>query len=777
MNTALRRSLPEDKYQRLVEAALNRFEQLKNDSERTAHYSNLSRYEKRADGDFSDRQSTHQDPKKPLRAIFLLKNNTLGIVRSVKRFLLAKITRDLFGSEPYIHIKPEGRADKDLALRMQKHAGWKLRLAKYREKIKRVLEQVLDVGYCPVKTTWDVQDDVSERLEMILTHRADGTPVVTRDGDYIYFEDEVTEVGLGGGLGEEVSGQWSEVRSDSEEQMSEIDAPRSQRTAFAKAPEVVMDEERYEWREHLIEEKVRIYNGLRIDPCDRKDVFWQFNVSDLNDSDMVAHQFDSKLSALRRKYAPESFEAKDEAGRMKEEVNGVLGLVDRTRDHPAGSLQETSRSTRFSFADGGSGSELKGGAANDSSEVMRILEGLKNGCNTPKAEATQPRDNEGATNGPENDPTILTVEVSFDYDCFEDGIVRRLHMVLLPDAKTCIYAEYRAALAPQAAKNIHLVAINRPKGRAYGRGLDEVYEAMSDLADELLNAIMRRNEYNSKPKVVWSPHNTIEGKNNAKLNFWDTETVTPDNPQLQPKDIAYPIVLPDLDTRTWELMELFMQLIQLDSGVTNASQGDVSNLPSNSTATGINSMLESSSVLHQFILEEIRDGLTEQLTFAVGLIYLRQDEDETYEYLEGEPGADGVMALADARKLRHMPMNVEILLTRAKQQEQREAALAGIPMGVQFGTLQPADQFRMRDAFVQLFRALNFSNPEEFFPTPEELAMQVAGLLQEAGWVVQPPAGAEEVRDQMSEVSDPAAEPDLPANVIPDGNPTPEAVA
>jgi hypothetical protein len=100
--------------------------------------------------------------------------------------------------------------------------------------------------------------------------------------------------------------------------------------------------------------------------------------------------------------------------------------------------------------------------------------------------------------------------------------------------------------------------------------------------------------------------------------------------------------MPDMDERTWKLMELFMQLIQLDCGVTNANQGDVSNLPSNSTATGIISMLKSSSVLHQYVLEEIRDCLTPQLAFAIGLVYLRQDEDETYEHLtnDGDPGAE-----------------------------------------------------------------------------------------------------------------------------------------
>ena len=83
-----------------------------------------------------------------------------------------------------------------------------------------------------------------------------------------------------------------------------------------------------------------------------------------------------------------------------------------------------------------------------------------------------------------------------------------------------------------------------------------------------------------------------------------------------------------------------------------------------------------------------------------------------------------VMALSDARRLKNLPMNVEFLLTRTKRQEQRDAAMAAIPMGVQYGQLPPPDQARMNDAFVQLFRALGFDDPERFFPKPTAPLLQ-----------------------------------------------------
>lgn len=686
MQTALRRSLNEEQWTALVKAALQRLDEVINEGERTALYTRLTRFEKRAAQDYTDRQlAPGDDRKRVLREIFQKKNETLGIVRSVMRFVLARICKDLFGSEPFFYAKPEGRADKALSIGIQRHAGWKLGQANYREKVKRAVEDVLAVGFCPIKTTWDTQEDVSEELRIVLVDTATKKPVLTADGDFIFQEDDtiggeaVTDEATGEPIVDPTTGQTSTT-------------PLS----FAKAPEIVMNSEQYEWSEQLVTERVKIYNGLRIDPCDRRDVFWPINVADLADADIVAHRYDCRLSELRRRY-----------GNPK------------------------------SPADDG-----KKSVESKDSEVDAILDRLKNESGTPKAEAGQPTQHESESSGPEWDPTIKTVEASFDYDCFGDGIVRRLHLVLLPESQECIYAEYRAALAPRAAKNIHLVAINRPRNRAYGRGFYEVYEELEDMADEFLNRIIERNEYNSKPKVAWSPHNTVEGKARPNLSFWDTETITPDNPQWQPKDIAHVFTLPDLDERTWDLMNLFMQMIQLDSGVTNASQGDTTNLPSNTTATGINSMLESSSVLHQFVLEEIRDGLTRQLGFAIGLIYLKQDADETYEYLEGSDDAQGVMALKDARQLRHLPMNVDILLTRVKRQEQREAAMAGIPLGVQFGQLPPPDQARMKDAFVQLYRALGFDDAERFFKSTDQIAIELVTALQQQGWVVQPPTQA-----------------------------------
>lgn len=62
--------------------------------------------------------------------------------------------------------------------------------------------------------------------------------------------------------------------------------------------------------------------------------------------------------------------------------------------------------------------------------------------------------------------------------------------------------------------------------------------------------------------------------------------------------------------------------------------------------------------------------------------------------------------------------------------------MAAIPIGVQYGTLGPKDQARMNDAFVQLFRALGFDEPEDFFPMPDPNTPPPAPPLPRASEVI-----------------------------------------
>ena len=740
MNTPLGQRLTKEQYRKLIDAAFARRKEIIAAQDCQEWTTRRERYERIAGGDHWYRLSCNGymgavPGAGGIPQIFDRINETLGIIQSVRRFLVARVCKDLFGSRPYFYVQPEGAIDQDLALKLQDHADWKLRLADYTTRMKEAVGIALDLGECPIKTTWEKEIDIYERSATVLIDRKTGQPVLTADGDNIEDTDEMT------GGDPATDAQGLPVMDDDGE-------PVTNPISFKKAPEIQMDSESHEWKERLVQEKTVIYQGLNITPCYWRDVHWPINAPSLAKADFVSHTFDARWSALRAKYG----------GGMGDKVNGGMG---ENTGSDATAMLGSRMPTDNEEKQGRESSPthpLTHSPALDA-EVMAILNQIRSSSRTPKSHESLPRPGEAEVPGGEvDDPIIQVCEVSYDYDCFEDGIIRRLWLVLLPDFDECLYADFRANVSPRAAKQIHLVTVNRVKHRAYGKGLHETYEKMANVADGLLCSILYKNKINSDPTKIWNPDRTNEGAANPTLVIEPGRTYSIKGSQWGPKDVLACVEIPDLDDRTWKLMELFMQLIQVDSGVTNANQGDMTDLPSNTTATGVNSMLESSSVLHQYILEEIRDCLTPHLGYAIELIYKMQDGNETYDYLAQDepssPGSNGkwkmengkadagrpgdpasptsptspapgqrtiesIMELTDAKKLAGLAMKVEFLLTRAKRQEQREAAMAAIPIGVQYGTLAPKDQARMRECFVQLFRALGFDQPEEFFPMPD----------------------------------------------------------
>jgi hypothetical protein len=745
---ALGRRLTAEQYNKLIAAACARRKEVISAQECHEWTTRRERYERISAGDHWYRLSCNgymgAAPGRPDGSgqIFDRINETLGIIQSVRRFLVARVCKDLFGSRPYFYVQPEGVVDQDLALKLQEHADWKLRLADYTTRMKEAVGIALDLGECPIKTFWEKEIDVSERMATLLTDRKTGEKVLTADGATIEDSDETT----GGDPATDEQGMPV---------MDEHGEPLMNPITFAKAPEIQLDSAKHEWREQLVEERTVLYQGLNIAACHWRDVHWPINAPSLAKADFVSHTFDCRWSKLRAQYAPNSF-----TGKAPGADPAAAEPVDEEGAEDADTAHSRGETVPGMDADEASSAPANAAPITDASdaEVMEILNSIRSSSRAPKSYESLPRPGEAEVLGGEvDDPIIQVCEVSYDYDCFEDGIVRRLWLVLLPDFDQCLYADFRANSSPRAAKPIHLVTVNQVKHRAYGKGLHETYEKMANVADGLLCSILYKNKINSDPTKIWNPDRTNEGAANPTLVIEPGRTYSIKGSQWGPKDILACVEIPDLDDRTWKLMELFMQLIQVDSGVTNANQGDMTDLPSNTTATGVNSMLESSSVLHQYVLEEIRDSLTPHLAYAIELIYKMQDRNETFEYLEqdesrsigtgngpavagetSEPGPTGptsptsptsptasrktieaIMELSDAKKLNGLAMKVEFLLTRAKRQEQREAAMAAIPIGVQYGTLSPKDQSRMRDCFVQLFRALGFDEPEDFFPVPD----------------------------------------------------------
>lgn len=712
MNSALdhRLSKPEDR-QNLADKVLNRLKDLRSALEGSEYYERREEAEMQLEGIFDFRKS---DNAEEVQTIYDTENVSAGLVRSAWRFIYARLGKDFFGSEPWLSAQPEGPLDSSIAAKIQKHSTWKLRQSNWKPNVKQGLGVALALGEVAIMTTYRVDIDYSERLEMILCRPGQPAapvppvegveplpetaesaeplateepptdsetpatapaetpkyePVVTADGDYIYDTDESSEAV------EDLNGQPVPV------------------VRFTKDPDIVF-EEGMEWMEHLIEEQVRTYANVDARPIYWKDLTYPITAASLEEAaekDVVGYTYSATPGELLARFDPDGTNLR------------VQELIQKA-SQPA-----TSDAT---------------------SEADKPKEANK--------ELDVPCD-------PEFGAKIKVTEAYTKRDVMGNGRQSRVFMVILEETRELLWIDYVANISPRSQWPITMAPINRVQGRAYGRGLFEIYEMAADILDRCISAIVARNKQNSNPTKIFNPHLTKEGADgeDIDLEFNPGKTYTAKDASVKASDILQFIEMPDLDSRTWELVQFFMKLIQVESGVTNASQGDMSSLPSNNTATGVNSMLESSSVLHFALLEEFREALEPALQYAIELIYFRQDQDETYEYMEGD-GADEIMQLADAMKIRKLPINVRLLFQRAKRMELRQAAMEAIPQVQAFFQLlavnAPAAK-RIRPLYVQALRSMEIDNVDAILPTEDEID-QMLLMAQQPQPALQAPAEA-----------------------------------
>lgn len=690
----------------------------------------LEKYERQAASDFGDRRvggwHQHSDygaqyVPPELRTIFDRSNLSVQIVRSVVRFLMSRIHKDMFGSKPWLAATPEGPHDEALAAQIQKHADWKLRQCSWQERARDALSTAFALGFVPMKTTWTEDWDTSDTLQSVLANG--DQPVLANGADFIVPEDDTQEAATGGEMGEPMGMDAGE---------GEATPPPAPPRVFAKDPSIPAPDAQngLAFKEHLIEEPTSLYKGLDFATLNWRDAGWPVNARDVSlsspDCDFIWTSSDRTWEQLRMQFN----------------------------------------------ADG------------SNEEVQATLERLRSAPAVPQSEGAKPKEEHGEAevrgSDPKN-PIFKVTECYFRKRVLKDGPESRIFMVVIGQYREVLWVEYLAAISPRAQAPLQVMAVNKLDGRAYGRGFYEYFEMAAEAIDRLINGVLVRNEYHCNPIKL------IDAKAFAELSPADKVIqvgpglwMTMETKGVPIQQLLQVLELPDLDQRSWQLLEMFMQLIQVESGVTNANQGDLSNLPSNGTATGVNSLLESSSVLHQFVLEEAKSGLQSALRYAVELLYFRQDADETFEYMEGDSAAlqelaqaeqvvkdgeqpmaqPGTMTLQQAQALANIPMNVQILLSKGKAEEMAQAAEAALPYMEKFIAYPPSIQLQFRPIFVQILRGLKLDNADKALPSPS--AIQQAIELQ-----AQAEAAAAAAQGGIVPM-DGGQQSQLPPNVIPD---------
>lgn len=615
--------------------------------------------------------------------IFQLRNETMGMVRSGIAFVVARIQDDLFGSAPWYAAIPEGTSDTLLAGKIYEHSSWKLREAKFQDRGEDVVDRVINFGEAILRTAWKRDVQQYGRLASVL-FTADGEPVLTVKGEYVFEEDEFVEAAVTPapanvtGVGTNVTGEQANVtdtgtnvtggagemetaaETTAEGGMEEQPAPAA--LVLKKDPTVTMEAGMH-FEEMLIEETEVRYNGLDPQSIDWKNFRCSPSFADIEDADFRGHVYEQRLSQLK---------AKVRAWTGEDEADWDM-------------------------------------------ETIQMFDALKTDSTASKDEArTKGPDGAGA-GGDEKNPLVKCLDFEMEWDPEGEGNPRLLFGTVLVESQQLFWLEYGCNILP-GGKSVYTVvsAYNLP-GRWAGRGWWKLYEDVQNNADRLWNSIIHRNEMNSNPMTGIHEDAIAEDVNDVK--FRPGERVTLQNGKTM-KDFADVMVMPNMDAGTWQLLEFFMKLNQLETGVTSSAQGGLGDMPATSTATGIQSVLSSGSTLHKRPARCIRDGLADALWKLLTLLYENQDRDETFAYGEGENTQIASLTRADVKNLK---LNVRLTMTRFRQREVIEHSQQAMQVHQQYLALPEQEKAGARDLYVELLRNLDIPGADKIIRMPVEL--------------------------------------------------------
>lgn len=285
--------------------------------------------------------------------------------------------------------------------------------------------------------------------------------------------------------------------------------------------------------------------------------------------------------------------------------------------------------------------------------------------------------------------------------------------------------QYKHGRCPVVAVNIYPVP-----HKVYGRGLPDKLYSMKAEVDELQNAQFNRQRFYENPILMYRKGGS--GFNPARHKFtfgakWDLDS-------LSESDIRF--FEPPRDERNTEMIKANMYgLAQKRSGITDYSLGVESSIASNRTASGISQLIQEGSVIIRQASRSVADGIKEimQQTLDLYKQYWGEEADEEIQQWIAEIFDTPDNPFSVQETLAGLQHKFNTYMTVSKQDKKAQIARSTFvhEVIVQDPFIQ---QFppALRHAKVELLRANGIKNPEQWYPTDEQIKQYQIEIQTEA---------------------------------------------
>jgi len=267
-----------------------------------------------------------------------------------------------------------------------------------------------------------------------------------------------------------------------------------------------------------------------------------------------------------------------------------------------------------------------------------------------------------------------------------------------------------AKLTPDNRKPYSVVSIGKERNKWCGPSLPERIKIFQDYVDRQFNSQSYRNELAANPIIGVNPQAVEDEPEDVELHAGKIFEL---KDQYTVDDFINFAAVPNVDVRTQDLIDFVFGIVQLWLGVSNMAQGDYQALAPANTATGVEATLREASKIGRRWMRRIVRGYEEHLTKLVQVAMATMDEEEAYEYMEGDVRELAVMTPEMIEKI---DINVRVVLSQDQGQRAIEKANLALQTQERFFQSPPEMRPFMRPMLKRILDAMGFEKTDELLP-------------------------------------------------------------
>lgn len=653
----------------------------------------------------TQRYYSHVEDRALAGTVYEHSNLTLSLSQRITRQSIAR-TISFFCGQPddvdWFSTEAVGVEDEAISDKIKKHSRWKVNQCQVKHRFIDWIEFARVRGEAVIKITHQKRGQIYKRTASILVAPkdapearrareagmqpgADGAvAMLDAHGDYIVqgdaFIDElaplpvpapvaVPEIGNTG----EVSPQIAPIPTDSQvpeerpmpapemlaQSINEMASAPTGRKILKRDGVTVMPETPV-WQEQVITRELITFEGPDAEMVDYRDFYFPINARDVQSADLVAHTYEKPLMDVVKMFRGQMGEGDAAIASLERAVERLSELAGS--NHPA---QSAAGQPRLDFQEE----------------------------NTDAARAN---------------PNCSLAEVFLTYDADGDGLMEEIFLLLDRTHKAPIYYEYLANVTVRGARPFYVIRPRAVDGRLYGMGDMEFFDPEQEFLDLQIN---RHNFRDSKAGTIsfWDPSLTLEGDLDPMLRLNDGATYTK-KAGAKTEDILSRVRLEN-DSESLEfLINLFMQMMQLKSGVLNGADRSVTHMPSSNTLGEEQLITESGDELFSHTISTLFPDVEAALGAVVDVIYANLNRTEVFNYFNGE--ANEILSLTPD-DVRDLAMNVSLSLSRTQARKALETGEKAQAIVDWFYQLAPMLQERLANFARGRLKAMGVSQSDK----------------------------------------------------------------